>query len=882
MAYAALVSVAETLSQTLKHNQYPFVLHEKPRLEALHEHVKFLRAFLEDFPQKADNLEGRIRDAATEAEDIIEYLLFEEIRSLNSGHLSARQSGSSSDAHRFQRRFQKQYEKLQNVAEDIKSVVEEVMGTTSSLGMQELQLGDSSPPTTSSVLVPAKKDGRKDAMVGLEDDLLAIKGRLCGESRKLEFIPIHGMGGIGKTTLARNAYDDPLIIEHFDIRAWVTVSQDYSIPEMLFTLVNSIKAFKETFDEAKHSYERTAEHVYKNLKGRRYLVVLDDIWSTKAWDDVRRTFPDDNNGSRIILTTRLQDVAAYADSSSPVHEMHFMDVDQSWKLLRHKVFQQKRCPPELEKVGKMIATSCKGLPLAIVVIAGVLSTVSRTQASWEDIAGEVKLAITANDEQFAKILSLSYTYLPHHLRPCFLYVGAFPEDYEIHVSRLVKLWIGEGFMKPSVSKSFEELAEEYLEDLVKKSLVLVTRRKPNGKIKSCSVHDLVRDLCKRKAGEEKFLLHATDKYFDKAVPESMKGHHRLSIPPSMPLSVTLLSNIYSPPTRSVLCFLRFQRFPSSLKTFRLLRVLDALRVTVTNFPADVLELFHLRYLAFTYGDKGNLCIPASISKLQNLQTLFICPYRKNDKDFIRTIHFPVEIWRMTQLRHLISIMLDPLPRPCASSFALENLQTLAQITNFTCSKRIGQIFPGLKKLGLVYKMYMQNLQFYHLHNLVRLHQLENLKISAETPSGWDPYPLLGKLAFPTMLKKLTLSGCLLCHQDMATIGSLPNLLVLKLRNFYFRGWKWETTEGEFRQLKFLEIESSCIEHWITESSHFPSLETLLLYWVDLDEIPDDIGDIPTLQLIEVKTRKVSLVNSAKRIKKEQQDSGNDCLQVRIV
>ncbi|KAK4385796.1 putative late blight resistance proteinR1B-17 [Sesamum angolense] len=329
----------------------------------------------------------------------------------------------------------------------------------------------------------------------------------------------------------------------------------------------------------------------------------------------------------------------------------------------------------------MIATSCKGLPLAIVVIAGVLSTVSRTQASWEDIAGEVKLAITANDEQFAKILSLSYTYLPHHLRPCFLYMGAFPEDYEIHVSRLVKLWIGEGFMKPSVSKSFEEL---YLEDLVKKSLVLVTRRKPNGKIKSCSVHDLVRDLCKRKAGEEKFLLHATDRYFDKAVPESMKGHHRLSIPP-IPLSIA--------------------------------EGIGCSEVTVTNFPADVLELFHLRD-----------------------------------------------------------------------------------------TERLGSL------------------------------------------------SFVGETCFSYNAEKVNLEW----------------------------GWKWETTEGEFRRLKFLEIESSCIEHWITENSHFPSLETLLLYWVDLDEIPDDIGDITTLQLIEVKTRKVSLVNSAKRIKKEQQDSGNDCLQVRIV
>ncbi|KAL0402615.1 UNVERIFIED_CONTAM: putative disease resistance protein [Sesamum latifolium] len=125
----------------------------------------------------------------------------------------------------------------------------------------------------------------------------------------------------------------------------------------------------------------------------------------------------------------------------------------------------------------MIARSCKGLPLAIVVIAGILSTVSQTQASWDDIAKKVNLAVSAKDEQFARILSLSYTHLPHHLRPCFLYMGAFPEDYEIHVSKLVQLWMAEGFMKPSVSKCSKEQAEEYLEDLVKRSLVLVTRRK---------------------------------------------------------------------------------------------------------------------------------------------------------------------------------------------------------------------------------------------------------------------------------------------------------------------------------------------------------------------------------------------------------------------
>ncbi|KAL0402619.1 UNVERIFIED_CONTAM: Disease resistance protein RPP13 [Sesamum latifolium] len=245
MAYAALVSLAQTLSQLLKQHQFPLFLEEKPRLKSLLKHVKFLQAFLEDFPEKANILEGRMRDAANEAEDILGYLLFEEILSLDSNggtpsfDLSPYRSRRS-EAHRFQRKFQKQYQKLPGVADDLKSIVDEVVEIKSSLGVQDLQFSDSSHPTSapmqlsdssaststsSSVLEPAKRD----AMVGFEDDLMEIKTRLCGESRKLEFVPIYGMGGIGKTTLARNAYDDRLIIQHFDTRAWLTVSQDYSI-----------------------------------------------------------------------------------------------------------------------------------------------------------------------------------------------------------------------------------------------------------------------------------------------------------------------------------------------------------------------------------------------------------------------------------------------------------------------------------------------------------------------------------------------------------------------------------------------------------------------------------------------------------------------------
>lgn len=182
-----------------------------------------------------------------------------------------------------------------------------------------------------------------DAVIGLDDDIMAIKERLCGHSSKLQIIPIVGMTGIGKTTLARTVYEDPLILEHFDVCAWVVVSQDYTphrFRKILLGLLDSLKLLDEQMcgekiDESEEGCENLqlllgekigesemATKIYQKLKCcRRYLVVMDDVWSTKVWDDVRNIFPDDGNGSRIMLTTRLLDVAAYPDPCSPFHEM---------------------------------------------------------------------------------------------------------------------------------------------------------------------------------------------------------------------------------------------------------------------------------------------------------------------------------------------------------------------------------------------------------------------------------------------------------------------------------------------------------------------------------------------------------------------------------
>ncbi|XP_073122375.1 putative disease resistance RPP13-like protein 3 isoform X3 [Henckelia pumila] len=306
---------------------------------------------------------------------------------------------------------------------------------------------------------------------------------------RVQIIPITGMGGIGKTTLARNVYEDNSTVNFFDTRHWVTISQEYSVPDILGSILY-VKGAEAEF---------LIERVYKSLKGRRYLIVMDDMWHSEVWVKVRRAFPDDFNGSRVIITTRLSEVALDIDSNSRLHRMQHFYEDQSWALFRSKAFGNDYCPPrhmeEISEIGKSIASNCKGLPLATVVITGMLKA-NKTREYWENIAENVNVASTINDDRYSGIFSLSYSNLPRHLKSCFLYMGFFAEDYETPVKKLIKLWVADEFLEPSSSesKSLEELAEEYIEDLVERSLVLVARKRSNGRMRHCKIHDVLRDL----------------------------------------------------------------------------------------------------------------------------------------------------------------------------------------------------------------------------------------------------------------------------------------------------------------------------------------------------------------------------------------------------
>ncbi|XP_057803051.1 putative late blight resistance protein homolog R1B-8 [Salvia miltiorrhiza] len=405
MAYStlALVSLEKTINHFLHHNQFSISPHEKQQILSLDKYVVSFLYFLEDFGGKATPLEARIRDVAVEAEDAIEWHMWVKIR-YNFRYTLWIAKLIRGIKFIFQ---------LRRVIDQMDSIAAEVVEIKNTIIIEGAKLDD---PVGASSSSSQDANAGNSHVVGLDKDLRAIQDWLCGDSRQLQILPVTGMGGIGKTTLATNAFDHPLIMEHFDIRAWVTISQDYSQERLLSDLLDAMKEFdpgmrKKSVAEnsqqgnesrgeesngkeaensqqgnesrGEESYAVKAHKVHKILIGRRFLIVMDDVWSTEVLDGVKNLFPDYNDGSRVLLTTRLADVASYAASSTSSHEMRLMDADQSWNLLRQKVFaHQDDIPPELETIGREIARSCGGLPLAMVVAAGVLSTTSRTVTSW--------------------------------------------------------------------------------------------------------------------------------------------------------------------------------------------------------------------------------------------------------------------------------------------------------------------------------------------------------------------------------------------------------------------------------------------------------------------------------------------------------------------
>ncbi|XP_010263181.1 PREDICTED: disease resistance protein RPM1-like [Nelumbo nucifera] len=710
---------------------------------------------------------------------------------------------------------------------------------------------------------------QNEDIVGIEKNRDLLVGWLTDGEPRRTVISVVGMGGLGKTTLVAKSFNSQIVRRHFDCYAWVSVSQNYKIEQLLRRTIVEFDAkqellpnnYLEAFD-----YKKLVETLINYLQEKRYVIVLDDVWRIDVWTSISVAFPENLCGSRILVTTRQQDVASSFGFGSHVHHLLPLQQSEAWALFCKKTFSDdpfNSCPPELEPLARTIVKKCEGLPLAIVAVGGLLSLKDHTELEWKKVKDSLNWELRDNPmlESVQSILSLSFNDLPYYLRHCFLYCSLFPEDYIMKRQRLVRLWIAAGFIQERRGIPKDVVAEAYLSELIRRNMLQVAVKDDVGMVEACRMHDLMRELALSASEEENFCTV----HDGREAREDGNGKARhLSILNNDNTIQSSLSTASMPRLRSLFMFLTATVSPSWLPTllssFRLLRVLDLTGVPIETVPDDLFdELFNLRYLSFR--ETNIKKVPRSLGKLQRLETLdvrhtnvkslpnglakllnlqYLLMYQFIDRNYktfnsISSIRAPTGIWKLANLRTLASIE--------ANSKIIRLVGNLTQLKRFEITKL--RAVDGAELCQSIQKMsHLLNL------NMVALNENEPLQLEALSPAP----PLLQTLRLSGYLEKvprclgtlrnltrLCLRWSRLREDPLPSLQALPNLAFLQLVKAYngpllcFRG-------GWFLKLKGLTLwELSQLNCVIIEKGAMPCIQKLeLTACAELKSLPQGI------------------------------------------
>ncbi|TYJ36609.1 hypothetical protein E1A91_A05G318500v1 [Gossypium mustelinum] len=281
---------------------------------------------------------------------------------------------------------------------------------------------------------------------------------------QIAVIPIVGMGGLGKTTVAQLIYNDLRVDKWFDRKAWVCVSEEFDAFKETKTILEEIKCSC----DGNQNLNQLQLKLKEQLSGKKYLIILDDVWNKNYfhWKDLASPFTSGTKNSKIILTTRDENVAAIM-RSVPTYHLDVLSDDDSWKLFAKHAFDGSSPTkhPDLMAIGEAIVKRCGSIPLAAKALGGLLRCKPNAY-EWKKILHSNFWDIPNDATNILPALTLSYHYLPSHLKRCFAYCSIFPKDYEFEKEELIQLWMAEGLLElPKDNGDLEERGTEYFKDL---------------------------------------------------------------------------------------------------------------------------------------------------------------------------------------------------------------------------------------------------------------------------------------------------------------------------------------------------------------------------------------------------------------------------------
>ncbi|CAI0419112.1 unnamed protein product [Linum tenue] len=477
-----------------------------------------------------------------------------------------------------------------------------------------------------------------DAVVGREEDKwkLIDMVRLSNYKEKVAVIPIVGIGGLGKTTLAQLLYNDDKVKSHFELKLWVCVSENFD-PSFLIRKVLESATKKEVSKDLEANTVK--ELLHEAIKDKRFLLVLDDVWNEdrEKWARFKNMLSSGaREGSKIVVTTRIQIVADIMATETIVpHELQGLSKAESWTLFEKLAFRGgATSSPNYVEIGKEIVGKCRGVPLAIRTMGGLLYF-KDTEQEWESVKNKQLLGFGLDGKENAILATLrvSYNNLPSNLKRCFAYCGLFPKDHKIEVKRLVQLWMAQGYVESSQSSFLDDVGVEYFKSLLHRSFFQEATKDKWGNIEYCKMHDLMHDLAMEVSGKETIVLNICN-----SIDSNLERQHT-DLERIRHVSIGDSTEPWNSDRR--LFFPNFLVKATKLRTYmnlageniywkggvdeKIFTTMTGMRTLSPNreerkiMPHNIRKLKHLRYLDLSFN--GTIVLPEEITCLVNLQVL---------------------------------------------------------------------------------------------------------------------------------------------------------------------------------------------------------------------------------------------------------------------
>ncbi|KAL8483106.1 hypothetical protein ACS0TY_025963 [Phlomoides rotata] len=690
--------------------------------------------------------------------------------------------------------------------------------------------------------------------IGREKDVSAIVEVLANipTERVLSVLPIVGMGGLGKTTLAREVFHHGRVSSRFPTRIWVHVSA-------LFDPITIFKKILATLTLEKVEIENKEAVLIKlqgALQNKTFLLVLDDVWNQdrRMWEDLINPLSRicSTMGNSIIVTTRNSKVGSVV-GTLPTYELQGLSEDNCWSIIKTKALGEREFPLEIQTVGRNIAMRCKGLPLAANVVGGLLCGKSKDE--WVSIEQNWLSNVDGDENNISKILRLSFHHLPSpSLKKCFAYCSFFRKGEFIRRENLIELWMAEGFLQSSQTSDMESVGNKYFNLLLQNSLLQVVSRDEYGRVNRCSMHDLVHDLASSISNEiykGRYIRWECNGDASRRIPkEQAKWCHALSY--KGPISGITFSDFKSLYSLTLISY-DDEELPDSIRELQHLRYLDISNTRIKHLPDSIGELYHLQTFRSSVKE---LKLPSTLRYLFNLRHLHVSV----------DTELPPHVGMLTSLRTLPYFKLrDEEGHRIIELESLNNLQWALEINNLEKVQGVEESEKAnlIQKLGIVRLVLRWDTEWREdeindedvLKGLQPHPNLKMLEISNFNGASFPSWTLKmavcleGHWVGLHNLMEITLSNCEKC-EEIPMLGHLPHLKYLCLRRL---------SNVKSIGSSFYGISCSSNTRICKEIIVFPALERLQLRgminlrkWVEVEtSSASDLNVFPRLKYLKI-------------------------------